>query len=212
MIRLLQTGGVGDAHRCGYAGAPSDGVCIWRPWNIRYTWTCGFHLFLLILLLTGKCDAGTEKRRRVTCNRNWCQLNQWKWNETVRGPTSTFPQVHSETCPWTSPGSWGINADFSLTLAPRGLVKTCEPTPGWGCYLLPAAPVVAHVPLQLRAVREGVTAVWAAVVVLAGLVAILNVLLQRGVAFVAPGAVRARVQLGEGVRCSCGNKNTRRRW
>lgn len=46
-----------------------------------------------------------------------------------------------------------------------------------GSYLLPAAPVMAHVPLQLRAVREGVAAVRAAVVVLAGLVPILYVLL-----------------------------------
>lgn len=44
-------------------------------------------------------------------------------------------------------------------------------------YLLPAAPVMAHVPLQLRAVREGVAAVRAAVVVLAGLMPILYVLL-----------------------------------
>jgi len=71
-------------------------------------------------------------------------------------------------------------------------------------YLLPGAPVVAHVPLQLRAVGEGVAAVRAAVVVLAGLVAILDVLLQRGVALVAPGAVGAGVQLGEGVRRACG--------
>lgn len=54
-------------------------------------------------------------------------------------------------------------------------------------------------PLQLGAVGEGVAAVRAAVVVLAGLVPILDVLLQRRVAFVAPRAVRARVQLGEGV-------------
>lgn len=54
-------------------------------------------------------------------------------------------------------------------------------------------------PLQLRAVGEGVAAVRAAVVVLAGLVAILDVLLQRGVALVAPGAVGASVQLGEGI-------------
>ena len=54
-------------------------------------------------------------------------------------------------------------------------------------------------PLQLRAVCEGVAAVRAAVVVLAGLVAILDVLLQRGVALVAPGAVGASVQLGEGI-------------
>lgn len=54
-------------------------------------------------------------------------------------------------------------------------------------------------PLQLRAVGEGVAAVRAAVVVLAGLVAILDVLLQRGVALVATGAVGASVQLGEGI-------------
>lgn len=45
------------------------------------------------------------------------------------------------------------------------------------CYLLPVASVVAHVPLQLRAVGEGVAALRAAVVVLTGLVAILNVFL-----------------------------------
>lgn len=67
-------------------------------------------------------------------------------------------------------------------------------------YLLPAALVMAHVPLQLGAVGEGVAAVRAAVVVLAGLVPVLYVLLQRGVALVAPGAVGAGVQLGEGVR------------
>lgn len=75
------------------------------------------------------------------------------------------------------------------------------PTP-LRAYLLPAALVVAHVPLQLGAVGEGVAAVRAAVVVLAGLVPILDVLLQRGVALVAPGAVGAGVQLGEGVRGS----------
>lgn len=71
-----------------------------------------------------------------------------------------------------------------------------------GRYLLPAALVVAHVPLQLGAVGEGVAAVRAAVVVLAGLVPVLYVLLQRGVALVAPGAVGAGVQLGEGIRGS----------
>ncbi len=62
-------------------------------------------------------------------------------------------------------------------------------------------------PLQLRAVGEGVAAVRAAVVVLAGLVAILDVLLQRGVALVAPGAVRASVQLREGIWCACDRDN-----
>lgn len=76
-----------------------------------------------------------------------------------------------------------------------------------GFDLLPVAPVVAHVPLQLRAVGEGVAAVRAAVVVLARLVPILDVFLQRGVALVAPRAVGARVQLGEGVRCSCGGEH-----
>lgn len=70
-------------------------------------------------------------------------------------------------------------------------------------YLLSGAPVMAHVPLQLRAVGEGVAAVRAAVVVLAGLVPILYVLLQRGVALVAARAVRASVQLGEGIWCAC---------
>jgi len=70
--------------------------------------------------------------------------------------------------------------------------------------------VVVHEPLQLGAVGEGVAAVRAAVVVLAGLVAILNVFLQRSVAFVAPGAVWASVQLGEGVRCACGEESVRR--
>lgn len=65
-------------------------------------------------------------------------------------------------------------------------------------------------PLQLRAVGEGVAAVRAAVVVVAGLVAVLDVLLQRGVALVAPGAVGASVQLGEGVRGACGWRGTRR--
>jgi len=60
--------------------------------------------------------------------------------------------------------------------------------------------VVAHVSLELRAVGEGVAALGAAEVVLAGLVAVLDVLLQRGVALVAARAVRAGVQLGEGVR------------
>lgn len=71
--------------------------------------------------------------------------------------------------------------------------------------------MVAHVPLQLRAVGEGVAAVRAAVVILAGLVAILDMLLQRGVALVAPRAVGARVQLGERIRCSCGG-NKKQRW
>lgn len=71
MIRGLQFGTatqvVADcmcaaAHRCECAGAPSGGVCIWRPWNTRYTWTCEFHLFLPILLLTAKCDAESEKK------------------------------------------------------------------------------------------------------------------------------------------------------
>lgn len=57
-------------------------------------------------------------------------------------------------------------------------------------------------PLQLRAVGEGVAALRAAVVVLAGLVAVLNVLLQRGIAFVAPRTVRANVQVGEAVGCA----------
>lgn len=65
---------------------------------------------------------------------------------------------------------------------------------------------MAHVPLQLRAVGEGVAAVRAAVVVLAGLVPVLDVLLQRGVALVAPRAVRASVQLGEGVGRACGKE------
>lgn len=43
----------------------------------------------------------------------------------------------------------------------------------------------------------------AAVVVLAGLMPVLDVLLQRGVALVAPRAVRAGVQLGEGVWRAC---------
>lgn len=77
-------------------------------------------------------------------------------------------------------------------------------------YLLLASSMVAHVPLQLRAIGEGVAAVGAAVVVLTGLVAIFNVFLQRGVAFVTPGTVRAGVQLGEGVRCACG-RGTRQR-
>lgn len=64
-------------------------------------------------------------------------------------------------------------------------------------------------PFQLRAVGEGVAAVRAAVVVLAGLVAILDVLLQRGVSFVAPGAVGARVQLGEGIWGACGTDKVR---
>lgn len=71
--------------------------------------------------------------------------------------------------------------------------------------------MVAHVPLQLRAIGKGVAAVRAAVVILAGLVAILDVFLQRGVAFVAPGAVGASVQLGERIRCSCGGSK-RERW
>lgn len=62
---------------------------------------------------------------------------------------------------------------------------------------------MAHVPLQLRAVGEGVAAVRAAVVVLAGLVPILYVLLQRGVALVAARAVGTSVQLGEGIWCAC---------
>lgn len=46
----------------------------------------------------------------------------------------------------------------------------------------------------------------AAVVVLTGLVPVLDVLFQRGVALVAPRAVRAGVQLGEGVRRACGRE------
>lgn len=38
--------------------------------------------------------------------------------------------------------------------------------------------MVAHVPLQLRAIGKGIAAVRAAVVILAGLVAILDVFLQ----------------------------------
>ena len=56
-----------------------------------------------------------------------------------------------------------------------------------------------HVPLQLRAVGEGVAALGAAEVVLALLVAVLDVLLQRGVALVAPGTVGTGEELGERV-------------
>ena len=66
-------------------------------------------------------------------------------------------------------------------------------------YLFPRALVVAHVSLQLGAVGEGVAALGAAEVVIAGLVAILDVLLQGGVALVTARAVRANVELGEGV-------------
>lgn len=45
-------------------------------------------------------------------------------------------------------------------------------------HLLLVAPVVAHVPLELGAVREGVAAVRAAVVVFTGFVPILDVFLQ----------------------------------
>lgn len=79
-------------------------------------------------------------------------------------------------------------------------------------YLIFGASVIVmdHVPLQLRAVGEGVAALRAAVVVLAGLVAILDVLLQRGIALVTPGAVGASVQLGEGVGCSWKRRVTSR--
>ena len=53
--------------------------------------------------------------------------------------------------------------------------------------------MVAHVPLQLGAVGEGVAALGAAEVVVAGLVAVLDVLLQGGVALVTARAVRADV-------------------
>lgn len=67
---------------------------------------------------------------------------------------------------------WGLDSSsIRCTLTQVDAFRLCL------CYLLPAAPVMAHVPLQLRAVGEGVAAVRAAVVVLAGLVPILYVLL-----------------------------------
>lgn len=69
-------------------------------------------------------------------------------------------------------------------------------------YLFPGGLVLAHVLLQLRAVGEGVAALGAAEVVLALLVPILDVVLQRGIALVATRAVRAGVKLGEGIWCA----------
>jgi anti-sigma-K factor RskA len=64
--------------------------------------------------------------------------------------------------------------------------------------------VRGHVSLQLRAVGEGVAAVGAAEVVLALLVAVLDVLLQGRQPLVAPVAVRAGQELGEVVRRAAG--------
>lgn len=70
-------------------------------------------------------------------------------------------------------------------------------------YLLSPALVHRHVTLQLGSVGEAVVAVGAAEALVRLLVAVLDVLLQRAVAFVSTGAVRTREQLGEGIRRSC---------
>lgn len=70
-------------------------------------------------------------------------------------------------------------------------------------YLVSPALVDRHVALQLGAVGKAVVAVGAAEALVRLLVAVLDVLLQRAVALVSAGAVRAREQLGEGIRSSC---------
>lgn len=66
-----------------------------------------------------------------------------------------------------------------------------------------------HVPLQLSAVCEAVAALGAVEALLGLLVPVLDVLLQGAVTLVATCAVRAGEQLGEGVRSSWVNRNTR---
>ena len=75
----------------------------------------------------------------------------------------------------------------------RACVCVCEQ------YLLSSSLVGRHVPLQLRAVGEGVAALGAAEVVLTLLVAVLDVLLQGSQTLVAPVTVRAGQQLGESI-------------
>lgn len=70
-------------------------------------------------------------------------------------------------------------------------------------YLVSPALVDRHVTLQLGSVGEAVVAVGAAEALVRLLVSVLDVLLQRAVAFVSTGAVRTREQLGEGIRRSC---------
>lgn len=74
------------SHRCGCAGAPSGGVCIWRPWNTRYTWTCGSRWLRLYLLPTAECDA---KRMRQKERHSWingyttCLKSCWSFFNSV---------------------------------------------------------------------------------------------------------------------------------
>lgn len=65
--------------------------------------------------------------------------------------------------------------------------------------LIPGGLVCGHVALELRAVGEGVAAEGAGEVLLVLLMAVLDVLLQRSQALVAPVAVGAGQQLGEGI-------------
>lgn len=68
-----------------------------------------------------------------------------------------------------------------------------------GTNLIPGGLVCGHVALELRAVGEGVAAEGAGEVLLVLLMAVLDVLLQRSQALVAPVAVGAGQQLGEGI-------------
>ena len=68
-----------------------------------------------------------------------------------------------------------------------------------GSNLIPGGLVCGHVALELRAVGEGVAAEGAGEVLLVLLMAVLDVLLQRSQALVAPVAVGAGQQLGEGI-------------
>lgn len=65
--------------------------------------------------------------------------------------------------------------------------------------LVPGGLVCGHVPLQLSAVSKRVVAERAGEVLLVLLMAVLDVLLQRCQALVAPVAVGAGQQLGEGI-------------
>lgn len=69
-------------------------------------------------------------------------------------------------------------------------------------YLVSACFVCAHVSVELRAVSKSVAANRAAEVVLALLVPVLYVLLQRRVALVAAGAVGTGEELRERVWCA----------
>lgn len=70
-------------------------------------------------------------------------------------------------------------------------------------YLVSACFVCAHVSVQLCTVAEGVAAQRAAEVILALLVSILDVFLQRCVALVTARAVRTGEELRERIWCAC---------